>query len=1188
VKNRVFILLCLWPIFGRKRLLLLALFQLLIGQTFAQQSAPDLVRVIPPSPTAAAMARYGEIPVSTYTGVPNISIPLYEIINKELKVPVVLSYHSGGTKVEDEASWVGLGWSLMAGGSISRIVNGMDDLSKSSIRGFPDSYLPTSIDLFSYRYVVPQDATQRQYDSQYLVDVLDGLDDTEPDIFVFNFNGRSGKFALKKRSSTTMPLEPVLLSQEDLKIEVAYSSQAANYQWVITDEMGVKYFFNTTESTISRSNAADEEYMADVTAPEGLPKDVVSSWYLDRIVSPTGAEINFSYYSSYPTGRGTKRILSRSQVKKHVIDLTAMPDCIPPMNEYTYFSTYTEVHDVYLKEITFPNGKIEFKLSDREDIEPVISGFPTTYAKKVDEVIISAGSGSSFTMVKKYLFSYSYFNPGTTYAEKRLKLLSVTESNGVVSRPPYLFTYDGRELPAKDWKSVDHWGYYNGAPNNSVNQTTYGDKIFNGTLVPPTSAVVQGGTGTREFAGADREPNLDFAKASILTGITYPTGGTTAFSYELNDYYDPRTDTLRTSEVAFTEKFGPDTQVPNHRPDNFTLEFATKTRVTVGTIIECYSGNDCLDMGGEYEYDVANIKSADGGTFNQWIGYLLTYDNQGHGTWQETTYDLPAGKYQFTVYADQKYVSRLMVSWEVKTPVRRYNSLGAGLRIKSITEYDGISHENDKVTEYGYATQKEAPGCSTGKLMLKPLYEYHEYAKRGCLSGVPTVARYLVRSSTPVIPFGYSAQGNQIGYDMVEVTQGNNGKTVYEYYNEEDNTARVGFPGVPPVGFIGNGLLKRETAYVKNADGSFSKLKAIGKTYVIGARRATIKGMKIPSGDASRYYTEFFNQWISIPIYDNSQFYDIVSEWVHPQSDTITQYSQDGTISLQQIINYNYTNSVWRQLSSMNTTDSKKKTEVVTYKYPYDFPSDPVCTQLVSKHRIGNIIEESSTMDNTHVRTVKTNFATWSNNQLLPQTIDVRIGGGALETRVRNHAYAPDGSLLSQSGENDMKISYKWGYNNQYPVVEIANAGPDAFYYESFEEGTNIGVAQAAAKTGKKVKATGFVVNFTLPDQRSYVLSYWYRTGTTGEWKYKQVDYPGPAYSITDGTYIDEVRICPKDASMKTYTCDPLIGITSETDISGKTLYYEYDGFNQLKLVKDADGKIIGQYDYQYQKPITQ
>src|SRR5688572_5624468 len=87
----------------------------------------QLPRLIPPSPNSVAMQRYGDIPVGLYTGTPNISIPLFEAKSGDISVPISISYHASGIKVADEASRVGLGWVLNAGGVISRNIVGADD-----------------------------------------------------------------------------------------------------------------------------------------------------------------------------------------------------------------------------------------------------------------------------------------------------------------------------------------------------------------------------------------------------------------------------------------------------------------------------------------------------------------------------------------------------------------------------------------------------------------------------------------------------------------------------------------------------------------------------------------------------------------------------------------------------------------------------------------------------------------------------------------------------------------------------------------------------------------------------------------------------------------------------------------------------------------------------------------------------
>ena len=73
-----------------------------------------------PSPTAANLGLYEDIPVSYFTGTPSISIPLYEIKGKQINVPITLSYHSAGIRPETHPGPTGVGWTLMAGGVITR------------------------------------------------------------------------------------------------------------------------------------------------------------------------------------------------------------------------------------------------------------------------------------------------------------------------------------------------------------------------------------------------------------------------------------------------------------------------------------------------------------------------------------------------------------------------------------------------------------------------------------------------------------------------------------------------------------------------------------------------------------------------------------------------------------------------------------------------------------------------------------------------------------------------------------------------------------------------------------------------------------------------------------------------------------------------------------------------------------
>lgn len=169
----------------------------------------ELPEIIPPSPNAASLGQYADIPVSNYTGLANISIPIYTIKSGEIELPITLSYHSSGIKVAQEASWVGLGWALNAGGMISRQVRGKDDFGVETGGGsgfitYPD---------------IPNSETINDFLDEenlfYYRNTYAGNHDTEPDFFYYNFLGYSGKFIYEKRS--TGSLNPISILQNNLK-----------------------------------------------------------------------------------------------------------------------------------------------------------------------------------------------------------------------------------------------------------------------------------------------------------------------------------------------------------------------------------------------------------------------------------------------------------------------------------------------------------------------------------------------------------------------------------------------------------------------------------------------------------------------------------------------------------------------------------------------------------------------------------------------------------------------------------------------------------------------------------------------------------------------------------------------------------------------------------------------------------
>src|ERR1035437_4672895 len=97
--------------------------------SLALQAQTDIIPKVGASPEVAMLSKFQNINVSTYTGVPDLSIPLYTIKVDGVEIPIVLRYNPSGIYVAEEATWIGLGWDLSAGGNITQTPIGEPDQS---------------------------------------------------------------------------------------------------------------------------------------------------------------------------------------------------------------------------------------------------------------------------------------------------------------------------------------------------------------------------------------------------------------------------------------------------------------------------------------------------------------------------------------------------------------------------------------------------------------------------------------------------------------------------------------------------------------------------------------------------------------------------------------------------------------------------------------------------------------------------------------------------------------------------------------------------------------------------------------------------------------------------------------------------------------------------------------------------
>jgi YD repeat-containing protein len=490
--------------------------------------SPNLIELpnfTPRTPVSTAFDRYGEYPVSMYTGVPEISIPLFEIKTSKFTIPITLTYHASGIKVNDFASWVGLGWSLNAGGRVSRKVMGEDDLNNR--RNVRDS-----------SSIHPEDSTGVDLDWLRLVLAKAG-DDTEPDIYTYDFPGKSGQFLFDNSK------KPIMIPYSGVKVAGYYTPNR------LIDENGNTYNFDQTDGL--QVFYTDRDH-----AP--VP---INEWFLTKMVDAGKTD---SVRIDYKT-------LGVAVQGLDYYDYTVLDDnatfslsypWVPAYqhgNSGSISATITSYGDDFVpSKIDFSQGIVKFIPSATNRLDRPYIDYVTGF-KSLDRIEIYSKEDTT-TPIKTILFYESYFinsSEPDTSGNKRLKLDSLRildKSSHVVQR--YKFDYNTTfKLPTYSSKSKDLWGYFNGKTNDNLLPRMTVDFIndnFYGNQGNTTQVTI----GSSNQTG--RDPSEEQMQAYILKQITFPTGGYTTFNYETNKYLDGQTSKLagglRISEVKSYNESG--------------------------------------------------------------------------------------------------------------------------------------------------------------------------------------------------------------------------------------------------------------------------------------------------------------------------------------------------------------------------------------------------------------------------------------------------------------------------------------------------------------------------------------------------------------------------------------------------------------------------------------------------------
>lgn len=1155
----------------KRKIILLLLFFVSCAQFLNEQPPGEgnnnMPQIFPPSPDAASLGKYGDIPIGKHTGTANISVPVYSINFDGLTIPISLSYHSGGIRVEELASWVGQGWSLNAGGAITITVVGLPDHQSGS------GYLNNAYnDVEDIQLMSVED--QREIG----IDARNGVIDLEPDLYSYNFVGQSGRFFIDKVTSKVHTIP-----KSNLKF---------NYpSWEIIDAQGFKYIFGAGETNFVETNMTGGNNTHSYT----------STLVLTKIISPAGNEINFTYQDY------TNIYFTRGGQSKNIQTAQGGTGCTTDFSLKNNFSL-NEIQGKRIHEITWSEGKVVFNkgANNRTDI---VNDY------RLDSITVFNAQN---VLIKKQKLFYSFktctggaASFGSTFtdlvAANRLFLDSLKEEMGNESLSPHAFTYDNTQLPYYLSMAQDHWGYYNGQSNFNLLPVIAYENVLTGN--------------THSYGDANRNVNATNLKAGSLNKITYPTGGETEFKYEPNEalipactymnMFNPNViDNAGPHVIAFANQYNTlDTLIVpsslcNENRRRFEYEvYLPNVSNCPGSAKDC-TGNLQIHLFGPSSQSFDLLVNP---AVNHYVrGYLLL----DTGTSYVLELDGPGGTIA-GVTVTVKGMANPIFFTDGNT--KYINTKVGGLRVQSIIN-KSIAQSPDTTLYYYYDRANVLDTAitgqkSSGRVNGIPRYFYESSRNCGTGGSGPNYANFITLFSSSQV----SVSNDGVIYKMAEeIDKGKDDKlrSVSTFTTNDDYTDVV-YNTYPFIKYIGfdylKGLLLKEykLKYNRNSQ-SYNVLSETANTYTISDLFSKqIKGLRW----ACQYfgYTGGAEYPICTEVFRLYKFY---SKWFYLSSTTEKLYeSSDTTKYITTKSSYFYSDTNHLQITRMHVIDSKGDTLQTDYKYPHNFTgTEPYTTMVNTRHIWSPLIEkiDSNITKDKQLAKLKTNYQFWWGNTIIaPSSIERALGNNSFDTKINYNKYDSEGNILSVSRVNDIKQSYIWDYDSSLPIAEFINADTASIAATSFEADGKGGWTYSGSTnntysiTGSKSYQTsgGNITKTGLPNA-TYIISYWGRSGsvnvnsagptrtgkTIGSWTYYEHEITTTSVTVSGSNYIDELRLYPKGTMVKTITYTPLIGVTSECDATNRIIYYEYDSFNRLKTVKDEDGKILKRYDYKFQQ----
>lgn len=1173
--------------------------------------------------------------VNLQTGSSNFSLPMFnwQDDNSRLNAVVALSYSSGnGLKVNEVASNVGQGWRLISGGVISRMQAGEPDDQKpregspEDETKYPAGYLYDDVDpalgcpgaLIKYPIYEDKNHVYKQHN------VVQA--DKERDRFAFQFNGKSGIFIIDKNNGD----KGIMLG--DSKIKIWFTrNESMTYQgegirttitaFYIQDENGLIYKFSKHELTkVLKTNYADGSLTGTQVQPEFGSNNVyhegsfdntgianpytINSWFLEEIEDAlTHRKVTFTYtIHSINAHAGTSFAYYEEKNYSMISYATSITET-PQIATITY-------PDGHL--VTFNYGNLRADL----DGDKVLAAVDITYQSR---------SIARYQLTTSYFIMNRYGVPVSEYQKKaaRLCLMSVKKI-GVdlkAEDAPYYFDYNTGSnnpddiVPPPFFYLKDVWGYYNG---------DYSKDFEYGSIAPTipvnelSNSQIRGLCFLRNGANAIAlNPKPGYAANGLLKKIIYPTGGTLSYNYAQNTAVLPGQSTntnvggVHVSQTSVTDG-GYSNDCTNPIITNYTYTDVTNTQSSLWGVEEPLNRmvsvshyepeykryhwglrHGCFPLGCcKYKYQYPGILSRQAavsltskqktmetisdildvvGAISQIMDIVTIVGGAtGAGAIIALAIDiiLDIANIVITCFSDMSkdYYSTAYYNYDLNAS----NPLPSEFKRVEVSESSG---QNGKtVTEFTNPEDYAIWSATNPAFSAKQRFAYWAY-------GLP--------KKTTV----YDAAGNPVKQT----------ENLYDYMFAKNDF--VGHPGTGNDGYASCKCLPTKTYSQRNTDWEDpAKYNAPNTPYVTQS-----------NGDlkADKYLA--YSGRVEL-----KTSYERVFKATNPSQflETVTEYTYN-----------NYTNYSIREIKTTESNGSLKR-KIINYSDQY---SDPVTLDLLSQNNIIATPVETITYENNAItdETV-TEYSITANGDIKPyRTLkrnfsapftgwQIYAGPGAPSNpadlkETQKLTYNAAGKIIGMKDDGDRMVTNIYDYNDKFVIASAINADAvlDKCAYSSFET-QNLGgwVLNGAASyittnavTGNNSFSLSGSNNFTatLNAAKAYKISFWSTTAGIAITNATLVK-SAPAingftyyeYNIAQGTSgvtvsgtgtIDELRLYPATARMRTVTYDPLIGKTSECDENNRISYYEYDANGRLRFIKDDNRHIVKMYEYNLATP---